>query len=241
MALFVAKKSRDIKVTRTFLGGVANSESEILLHGHRNTFHHHRLDGTIVPGGHFGDGDHDLERCLVGCLAKHRVLRFSWREEIKKIVVDNIHEKLAAAAIGLPGIGHGQGARLVGDLGCELVFDVATIGTCFRSPSLQILEGTVRRPAGASPLRKWVLAVWTAELIHEIWDHTVKVESIVEARIGEVDEIGRGDGHLLEVNLCFDHAHRGIERCNRVGHREGLSPSAGGPRDSRGRGARGFN
>jgi len=61
-----------------------------------------------------------------------------------------------------------------------------TIGTCFRSPSLQILEGTVRRPAGASPLRKWVLAVWTAELIHEIWDHTVKVESIVEARIGEV-------------------------------------------------------
>ena len=77
MALFVAKKSRDIKVTRTFLGGVANSESEILLHGHRNTFHHHRLDGTIVPGGHFGDGDHDLERCLVGCLAKHRVLRFS--------------------------------------------------------------------------------------------------------------------------------------------------------------------
>ena len=32
-------------------------------------------------------------------------------------------------------------------------------------------------------------------LIHEVRDDTMEVEPIVEARLGQVDEIGRGDGH----------------------------------------------
>ena len=46
----------------------------------------------------------------------------------------------------------------------------------------------------------------------------MEVQAIVEARLGEVDEVGGGDGHLVEEDLTFDVAHGRGKRCNRVGH-----------------------
>lgn len=46
----------------------------------------------------------------------------------------------------------------------------------------------------------------------------MEVQAIVEARLGEVDEVGGGDRHLVEEDLTFDVAHGRGKRCNRVGH-----------------------
>ena len=43
----------------------------------------------------------------------------------QEIVVNRVDEELRAAAVGLAGVGHGQGAGLVGGLVDELVGDVA--------------------------------------------------------------------------------------------------------------------
>ena len=44
---------------------------------------------------------------------------------VQKVVVHGVDEELGSAAVGLAGVGHGEGAGLVGGLIDELVGDVA--------------------------------------------------------------------------------------------------------------------
>ena len=55
-------------------------------------------------------------------------------------------------------------------------------------------------------------------LVHEVGNDTVEVQPIVETAVGQIDEIGCGDRHLLEVDLTLDHSKRGVESGDRVGH-----------------------
>ena len=41
-------------------------------------------------------------------------------------------------------------------------------------------------------------------LVHEVGNDTVKVDSVVEAKLGEVHKITGGDGHLIDKNKKFD-------------------------------------
>ena len=47
---------------------------------------------------------------------------------------------------------------------------------------------------------------------------SLTVESVVKAAVGEVDEVGGGDGHLVQEDLALDLPHGRIEGGNRVGH-----------------------
>ena len=58
----------------------------------------------------------------------------------------------------------------------------------------------------------------TSKLVHEVRDNAVEVQPVVEAGVGKVDEVAHSDGHLLEVELALDLAHRRVEGDNRVGH-----------------------
>ena len=48
--------------------------------------------------------------------------------------------------------------------------------------------------------------------------HTVEVEAVVEACVGEVDEVGGGDGHLIKVNFALDIPHSGLKGGDGIGH-----------------------
>src|SRR3546814_3316501 len=82
--------------------------------------------------------------------------------------------------------------------------------TLFRSPAL-VLDAVVglvlelvARAAGAGALR-------AASLDHEIRDHPVEAQAVVEAAPGQVDEADHGQGGLVGVQLDLDRATVGID------------------------------
>eukprot|EP00964_Phaeocystis_antarctica_P063516 scaffold38138_cov63-Phaeocystis_antarctica.AAC.3 len=93
--------------------------------GDRDRLHHHRGDGAVVARRHLGDLDHDVDARLVDALAEDRVLGLARGEPVEEVVVHGVHEELAAARVGRAGVGHGERAGLVGELGGELVLDIA--------------------------------------------------------------------------------------------------------------------
>ena len=94
-------------------------------------------------------------------------------------------EKLAAVG-AWSCIGHRQDAGLVvTQFGHEFVFEV--------------VAGT----AHAAALR-------TAALDHEIADDAMKLQSIIVAALGQVDEIGNGDGGLIGKKVDIDGAFAGF-------------------------------
>ena len=56
----------------------------------------------------------------------------------------------------------------------------------------------------------------------------MKVKPIVEAALGELDEVARRRRHEVGEELDFDVAEGGFEGCGRVGHGGGLSAFPGG-------------
>ena len=44
------------------------------------------------------------------------------------------------------------------------------------------------------------------------------LQAIVEAALGQVDEVGAGDGHLIQENGALDGAHGGVKSGDRVWH-----------------------
>ena len=131
------------------------------------------------------------------------MLRSARREPVEVVVVHGIDEELAAAAVGLAGIGHRQGARLVRDL---RVFGVL------------VLDRAVRAVAGAGARAVRVGAVRAAELDHEVRDHPVKVQAVVEAGLREIAEVPGGDRHLVREELGRDRAERRFEGRGGVCH-----------------------
>ena len=75
------------------------------------------------------------------------------------------------------GVGVGVGLRIEG----ALDLDVAAVGALLRRAVAEVLEGPVRRAAGARPRALGVLGVRAAELVHEAGDDAVEVDALVEA------------------------------------------------------------
>ena len=75
-----------------------------------------------------------------------------------------------------------------------------------------------RRTPGPRPGAVGILRVGTAELVHEVGDHAVEVEAVVKPGLGQVDEVGSRDGHLVEVEFGLKGPFRGVEDGGGVRH-----------------------
>jgi len=53
--------------------------------------------------------------------------------------------------------------------------------------------------------------VGTTELVHEVGDDSVEVNSVIEARVGQIDEVAASDGHLIGEELGLEGAHTGLK------------------------------
>jgi hypothetical protein len=96
-------------------------------------------------------------------------------------------EKLAAIGAG-SGICHGQRADCVNvGLALDLVVEAVAWAAC---------TGTLRATA----------------LDHEVGDHAMEIDAVVELVRGEEDEVIDGDGFILGVQFADDFAARGVER-----------------------------
>src|SRR2546423_2792545 len=112
-------------------------------------------------------------------------------------------EKLAAPRV-LAGVRHGERAR-------HVLVDVL----------VRLALDGVARPAGAdAPLPG--LGVGIAALDHEVGDHAVKLGSVVEARVGELLEVGDRARHLVGEQVHLDTTPGGLEYGLLVRHQ--LSP-----------------
>ena len=84
----------------------------------------------------------------------------------------------------------------------------------FSSSSLRFAKGTLAArgdAARARARRLRVLGVRAAELAHDAREHAVKVQSVVEAVLRQVDEVGSRDGHLLFLDFSPKGAFAGLE------------------------------
>lgn len=190
------------------------------LRNHLGLDHLDRRDRSVLLGGarvHFHDDILSLSD-----LAEHRVLRTSALvEEVQETVVHSVHEELRSATVGLSRVGHGQSEGLVGVLRAsrlsELILNAATGIALLGGTTVHVLVGAVGvRAASSGSAGVRVLAVGAAELHHEVGDGAVHVQAGVEARGHQVNEIGRGDGHVIE-ELDLKHADVGSELGN-LGH-----------------------
>merc|ERR1719369_1987 len=184
--------------------------------GDRDRLHHNRLDGVVILGSDLRDLLADVKS--LGNLPKHRMLRVAPGEPVKEVVVRNVDEELGASAVGLSSVGHGQGAGFVAVPGDVLILDVASTAPLLGGARLEVLERAVRRIAGSCPWVLRVLRVRATELIHEPRDHAMKVNSIVEAGLAQINEVRRGDGHTVEEDLRFERPLRRVKGCSGIRH-----------------------
>lgn len=104
---------------------------------------------------------------------------------VQVCVVDHVDEELGASRVGAPGVRHGDGSAYVRVTLSELVLDGVS-GTAH--------TGAVRIPS----------------LDHEVLDHPVEDDAVVESLFGEFDEVAGGDGHVV-MHLQGDVPHVGVE------------------------------
>ena len=81
-----------------------------------------------------------------------------------------------------------------------------------------VLDRAARRVARARAMALRILAVWTAELEHEPVDDAVKMQTVVEAALRELDEVVGRERHQIRVQLDHDVAERGLESGGGVWH-----------------------
>merc|ERR1719240_16478 len=107
---------------------------------------------------------------------------------IQEAVVGHIDEELAASSIWRSCVSHGEGAWFVGNFGCEFIWDVAFRSTGHLNTGHDVLKlGAACWSTCASPGAFWVFGIGASKLIHESWDHTVEVNSIINPLVCEVD------------------------------------------------------
>lgn len=117
--------------------------------------------------------------------------------EVQEGVVDSVDEELRSTRGWLASVGHGESARLVGESWAasfsELIRDRAITST---SDSLggSVLGdigvgGAALWSASAGSARGRISGVWATELVHEVGNHTVEVETIVKAVVSKIDEV----------------------------------------------------
>lgn len=119
---------------------------------------------------------------------KHGVLGWTGAEPIEVIVVHGVQKELAAAGVGATGVGHRECAGFIRELvlGRMLVFN-ATLGAI----------------AGAGAVAIGVATVRATKLRHKAVNHSVKVQAIIKAALGKLDEVASSLRHLVNVQFNF--------------------------------------
>ena len=105
-----------------------------------------------------------------------------------------VDEELGATGVGA-GVGHREGSGLVADLGSVLVLDAAAALAVIATDDFDGAVLELRSDSGAAGAAAFVavlLGVRAAELVHEVGDDTVEVNAVVEASVGQVDEVVSG-------------------------------------------------
>ena len=95
-----------------------------------------------------------------------------------------VDEELRATGVGLAGVGHGEGTGLIGELGArrvsaELVGNVAAGVTSDCLAVGQSVGGAALGTTGAGTAAVGVSGVGATELVHEVGNHAVEVQTIV--------------------------------------------------------------
>jgi len=175
------------------------------------------LQRSVVSiASRFVDGSDDFHSSTN--LSKNWVLgRGGLVPEIKKLVVDDVDEKLGSTGVGLSGVGHGQGAGLIRKLWAVWLPELVWNGTFSVSGDLSCSSfddsGVLGAWGGSTSSRltgSGISGVRASELVHEVGDYSVKMKTVVEAFIGEIDEIVCGNGHIIGIQLNGELPHGGI-------------------------------
>ena len=117
--------------------------------------------------------------------------------------MNGVDKELRAATVGPTGVGHRQRSGFIGQLGVLRVL---------------VRDRAVGRSARARPRTLGILAVGATELDHEPVDHAVKVQSVIEAGLGQIDEVLCRDRHFVAIHLDLEITQTGFERRRRIGH-----------------------
>jgi hypothetical protein len=110
-------------------------------------------------------------------------------EPIQKIIVGHIDEKLRPTRFWLTRVGHAQGSRFIGQLAGQLIWNATLLIASVHAAVAAREFGLGSRTSSTGPVGVGVLGVRATKLIHKIWNDSVKVDSIVEPRVGEVNEV----------------------------------------------------
>jgi len=137
--------------------------------------------------------------------------------EAGDILTGDIDEKLTASRFWLACVCHAEGARSIADLLvtlANLVWDAAFSVTLVAF-SVTAGECAIGRRSTCSRTRTTrVLGIRASELVHKVWNDAMKVDSVVEAAIRQVDEVSHCNRHLVVVELRLKSAKTCRERGN---------------------------
>jgi len=136
--------------------------------------------------------------------------------------VGNVHEELRSAALRLASVRHGKSSWFVADslVGLtNLVGDSAAAIALVR-PSVTTPKGSVGVwTTSTGTTRVGILRIWATKLIHEVGNYAVKVNTIVESTVGQIDEVTTSNWHLVSKQLGLEGTHGGLEGCGSHGKR----------------------
>mmetsp|Transcript_72175 Transcript_72175/g.218320 ORF Transcript_72175/g.218320 Transcript_72175/m.218320 type:complete len:230 (+) Transcript_72175:1499-2188(+) len=188
-----------------------------LLHGDAD--HRDRGERAVLARGDESDRVDNLH--TLDDLPEDGVLALRARvEPVQEVVVHHVHEELAATCVRAS-VGHGQRAPLVADPRGVLVHDgaaalaVVAAGHDLAREEVPELEAWLG-PARAGAAGPGVTRERAAELCHELRDHAVEVQAVIEARGSQVQEVAGRQRHLLQEDLRHDVPHRRAEYHLRV-------------------------
>ncbi len=144
-------------------------------------FHLYRRLGPVTGcgGGRLDGLDHIH---AVDNAPKYRMLGRTRSKPVQVGVVDRVDKKLRSSAVWLSGVGHGKRSRLIGQFG--------VFGKLVLNPSIWRIAGS-----GSRALR--ISAVGATELTHEVFDHPMKMQSIIKPVVDKLYEVTRSIGHFV--------------------------------------------
>jgi len=161
----------------------------------------------------------DLDSCAVvlDYLTKHRVVgRCRCVEAVQLGVVDHIDEELTASRMGLLLVSHGQGEMSIGQLRA-LIRNVAFLIALHVLEGNQVAERRIWLRTTLSNMLKFlaarILGVRAANLSHEVIDHTVEVQSVVESLLGQVNKVRDRDRALVQKKLGLHDTKACVHDC----------------------------
>lgn len=133
---------------------------------------------------------------------------------LRLALTGHVNKELGSTGFRTSGVGHGKSSGRVGDPLMRLANLVRNASTGIALVRLAVTAskgGSSIRSASSSPTAVGVLGVGATELVHETGNDTVKVDTVIKTRIGQINEISDSDRHLVGVQFGLEGTHGGSE------------------------------